>query len=288
MLIAVPPRSYAWRCALILGVAGLAIVVSAQRAVGESRRVVLHSQSTTLQVDVPHGTRRSAVVIVISGLEGWRGLTAAVGDHLSEDGYAVIGLDARSYLIEATRLSGSLTPDVVAEDLLMVLRLAQRWLPEAQHTFLIGISEGAGLSIVGAADRRVGGQLTGVVAMDTPGTVPLRSPYWAWTSWITHREVDAARVPTAAYVAAVAPTPLSLIDSTYRSEPPADAVDTLFARGGEPRRLALVASARPQFNDARDALFGILRSCLEWSAHVSPIESSVAAGSRVAHSGGNR
>ncbi|MEO8519763.1 MAG: AcvB/VirJ family lysyl-phosphatidylglycerol hydrolase [Acidobacteriota bacterium] len=264
------------------------MVMTAQRALGESRRAVLHSQSTTIQVKVPGGLNRSAAVIVISGMDGWHGLTAAVGDQLSEDGYTVIGLDARSYLIEATRLSGSLTPAVLAEDLVMVLHLARGWFPEAQQTFLLGIFEGAGLSIVAAADRRVGAQLTGVLAIDTPGAVPLRSPFWAWTSWITHREVDGVSVPTAAYVAAVAPTPLSLIDRTYRSELPSDTVDTLFARGGEPRRLALVESRRPEFNDARDQLFGVLRSCLEWSTHVSPIEFGVTTRSRVAHSGGSR
>lgn len=50
----------------------------------------------------------------------------------------------------------------------------------------------------------------------------------------------------------------------------------------ETGRLALVESGRPHFNDARDQLFGALRSCLEWSTHVSPIKSGGVTGPGVA------
>ncbi len=275
-----------WRSAVLLGAVALGVLAAPTLALGATRKVVLESQSATLEVRAPDGASASAVVIVTSDLDGWRGLTRALGDQLAGDGYAVIGLDARSYLLEATRRSGSVAPATVPEDYLVVLRLAHTWFPEAQQTFLIGVSEGAGLSILAATDRRVGAQLTGVVGIETSGSVPLRSPYWAWTSWITHRDVDSALVPIADFVAAVAPTPLSFIDSTHRAGPPD--VEALFAHGGEPRRLAFLETQRTQLDDVRDELFAVLHACLDWSTRVATKESRVSAEPRVVRSGSTR
>jgi alpha-beta hydrolase superfamily lysophospholipase len=99
-----------------------AALASPTFAGGDTRQVVLSSQTTSLRVQTPLATSPSAAVLVASGADGWRGLTSEVADRLSADGYAVIGLDTRRYLMEAIRRSGALPSAAVGEDYLAVLR----------------------------------------------------------------------------------------------------------------------------------------------------------------------
>lgn len=161
----------------VLGGACIGALAVPSFAFGDTRHVVLSSQTISLRVQTAPGASPSAAVVVASGIDGWRGLTSDVGERLSADGHAVIGLDTKNYLIEVTRRSGALAPAAVAEDYLAVLRRVHEWFPALQHVFLLGVSEGAGLVLVAGADPRVGGQLAGVVGVDTPSTVSLRSPY---------------------------------------------------------------------------------------------------------------
>lgn len=253
----------------LLGAVCLAALASPTLAFADTRRVVLTEQTATVHVETPRGMSPVAAVVVASGTDGWRGLTSDIGDRLSADGYVVIGLDSRSYLIEATRRSGALSPAVVAEDYLVALRRVDEWFPALRRVFLLGVSQGAGIALVAAADVRVGAQLVGVVGLETPGTVSLRSPFWNWTSWVTHKDAEAVSVAAADYVSAVAPVPVAFICGTYDTAGPIEAAQTIFDRGGEPRRLAVIGTDRPLFNDAREPLFAELHKFFAWSVHVT-------------------
>lgn len=238
-------------------------------AFGDTRHVVLSSQTVSVRVQTPPGTSPSAAVVVASGTDGWRGLTSDVGDRLSADGYAVIGLDTKSYLIEATRRSGALAPAAVAEDYLAVLRRVHEWFPDLQRVFLLGVSEGAGLVLVAGADPRVGLQLGGVVGLETPRAVSLRAPYWNWTSWITHKDAEVVSAAAVDYVAAIAPVPVAFIYGTHDIAGSTETAQTIFDSGGEPRRLAVIETERTLFDDAREQLFDTIHDCLAWSTHVT-------------------
>ena len=253
----------------VAGVIGLSLLVSPAAARADARHVALPSQGTTLQVQTPVDRSPTAVIVVTSGTDGWRGLTRDVANHLTAEGYGVIGLDARSYLVEATRRSGSLTPATLQADYVVLLRVAHEWFPNVQHIFLVGVSEGAGLSLVAAADRRVSVQLTGMVGVETPATVSLRSPYWTWTSWVTHKDEDDVSARMVDYVAAVAPTPVSFIQRSHDAGAPLEIAHEIFDHSGEPRRLDLIGSERPRYGDVHEQLFDTLRDCLQWSAVVT-------------------
>lgn len=252
----------------LLGASCVAALASPTFAFGDTRHVVLSSQTASVRVQTPPGTSPSAAVVVASGVDGWRGLTSDVGDRLAADGYAVITVDTRSYLLEATRRSGALTPTAVREDYLAVLRYVHEWFPDLHRVFLLGVSEGGGLALVAAADPRVGAQLTGVVGVETPVAVSLRSPYWNWTSWITHKDAEDVSVAAVDYVAAVAPVPVALIYGTHDVGGPIETAQKIFDSGGEPRRLTVIGSERSLFDDVREPLFNALQDCLAWSTHV--------------------
>ncbi len=262
----------------VLAAVCVTVLASPTVAAGDTRQIVLSSQTASMRVQMPLGTRPLAAVLVASGANGWRGVTSEIGDQLSADGYVVIGLDTRSYLMEATRRSGALPSDAVGEDYLAVLRRVHEWFPDIHRVFLLGVAEGGGLALLAAADARVGGQLAGVVGVETPSTVSLRSPYWNWTSWITHKEADDVAVAAVDYVAAVAPVPVALIYGTHDIEPPIDTAHQIFERAGEPRRLTIIGTERPLFHGARQSLFNAVRECLGWSMHLmQPSASQVSA-----------
>lgn len=260
----------------VFAVVCLTLLASPTFAADDTRQVVLSGQPASLRVQTPPGMRPSAVVVVASGADGWQGLTRDIGDQLSADGYVVIGLDTKRYLMEATRRAGALPSAAVSEDYLALLRRVHQWFPDIDHVFLLGVSDGGGLALVAAADPRVGAQLTGVVGVETPSRVSLRAPYWNWTSWITHKDAADVSVVSGDYVAAVAPVPVAFIYAARDLEPSLDTTQQMFERGGEPRRLTVIGTERPLFNDAREFLFKAVHDCLAWSAHVvRPLSAAV-------------
>ena len=252
-----------------LGAACLVALTSVSAAFADTRDVELAHQTVHVLVQTPVGTQASVVVVVASGAAGWRGLTSDVGDRLSAAGYAVVGLDTRSYLIEGTRLFGALAPADLGDDYLAVLRSVRGWFPDVQFVYLLGVSEGAGLAVVAAADPRVGTQLTGLVGLETPRAVSLRSPYWTWTTWITHRDADEASVLTGDYLAAVAPVPVTFIDAPCEPGGRCASAHATFDRGGEPRRWAVIDTGGPPVDGTQDRLVDALRRSFEWSVAVS-------------------
>lgn len=272
-----------WHALNRAAAAGLVALLFPAIASGDARHVTLSSQTANVRVQTPRGARHSAVVVLASGAGRWRRLTSALGDRLSADGYAVISLDARSYVIEATRRSGGLAPAAVGEDYLAILRYADEWFPGRHRVFLLGVSEGAGLALVAAADPRVRALLAGVVGVETPPTVSLRYPYWKWTTWITHQDMENRSVAMADYVAAVAPIPVASIYGTSATGGLTEMAQRTFESGGEPRRLVVIGTDRPQFDDARQALFEALYDCFAWSTRVTPPSNTVStAGGRPA------
>lgn len=281
----VPPHRMSARVAL-LAAACVAALSAPAFTFADTRQIVMSNQATNVRVQSLAGTSPATAVVVASGTDGWRGLASALGDRLVADGYAVVGLDTKSYLVEATRQSGALAPAVVVEDYLALLRQVDVWFPDVTRVFLLGVVEGGAVALVAAADPRVGVRLAGVIGVETPGTMSLRSPYWNWTSWITHRDADAVSLSSVNYVAAVAPVPVSFIYGTPDLAVRHESVRDVFDGGGEPRRLAIIETDRGLFNDAREQLFDTVRDCLAWSTRVRRASSAqvVAVGVQAARS----
>ena len=230
----------------------------------ESRDAVLAHDTQSLEVlrGRSTGTGRG-VVVLASGDAGWRGLTKDLGAKLAGLGYDVVGLDSKSYLTAGTRRAGSLTTEAVQEDYLRLVRIARQWFPD-RPIVLAGVSEGAGLSILAAADRRVAAEVLGVVGLGTPDTVTLAWHFWNWTVWVTHKEPDEPSVATASYLAALSPTPVLLIHSTHDEYVPVETARDLFAHAREPRRLTVLEARNHSFSDARELLFASVLEGLRW------------------------
>ncbi|MHB8532858.1 MAG: alpha/beta hydrolase [Solirubrobacteraceae bacterium] len=197
---------------------------------------------------------------------GWTGFTAHLADALAARGCDVVGLDTRAYLTSATRQAGALDPARVPADFLDLLGAAREWRPK-QPVFLVGLSEGAGLSILAAADARVGQQLSGVVGLGTPDTVTLGWHFWDWTTWVTRREVEEPALPTARYLSFARPVPIAFINAASGDDIALRVERDLYARAQPPKRLALVPVRHQRPGDTGGGVAATIVVCLDWARH---------------------
>jgi alpha-beta hydrolase superfamily lysophospholipase len=124
-------------------------------------------------------------VIVASGDGGWVHLGPHVADFLATKGFYVVGLDARAYLASFTSANATLGAENVAGDFRTLAAFAAGGRPK--KPILIGVSEGAGLSVLAATDPQTKAAIGGVVGLGLPD---LNELAWRWRDaliYVTHR-----------------------------------------------------------------------------------------------------
>lgn len=255
------------RITLILA-ASLIPFIKPGRLEAETRDVLLVHGAQTLSIltgRADGGAR--GVLVIASGDAGWRGLAKDLGRGLADRGYDVVGLDSKAYLTSGTKDAGSLSPDDVQRDYMRLVLAARAWFP-GRPVVLAGVSEGAGLAILAAADKRVAAEIEGVVGLGTPDRVTLAWHFWNWTIWVTHQEPDEPSVATAPYLNSIAPTPILLVHSTHDEYVRVDLARELFVHAREPRRIVVLESENHSFGNAREALFVTLTQGLQWFTQV--------------------
>ena len=81
----------------------------------------------------------AALAIILTGDGGWAGIDKRISDLFAARGVAVVGLDSRSYLMNAK------TPDEAEADIARVMRhFSARW--SVQRVMLVGYSRGADMA----------------------------------------------------------------------------------------------------------------------------------------------
>jgi fermentation-respiration switch protein FrsA (DUF1100 family) len=129
---------------------------------------------------------------------------------------------------------------------------------------LVGVSEGAGLSVLAATDPAVRCLARGVVGLGLPAVNELG---WRWRDaviYLTHAVPDEPTFETAPIIGKVAPLPLALIQSTHDEYvSPADS-RALYERAATPKRLWTVAAADHSFSDNRAGFDAALLEAMRW------------------------
>ena len=129
-------------------------------AASSTETVQIRGHSQTLHT---YGSRGGEPVIVSSGDGGWVHLGPHIAQTLAARGFFVVGFDVKTYLQGFTSTQGTLRPEDVPADYCALLEFASRG--ASVKPVLIGVSEGAGLSILAAADRRTHTAAAGVVGI---------------------------------------------------------------------------------------------------------------------------
>jgi hypothetical protein len=114
---------------------------------------------------------------------------------------------------------------------------------------LIGLSEGAGLSVLAATNPHMKTRIAGVIGLGLPDRNELG---WHWKDdviYLTHGTPHEPTFSVAEIVGRVAPVPLGAIHSTRDEFVPLAEVQHVLERAGEPKKLWVVKAANHRFSD---------------------------------------
>jgi len=209
-----------------------------------------------------YGPSSGEPIIVASGDGGWIHLGPHAADVLARAGYFVVGVDTRQYLESFTSGSTTLRPADEPTDFRTLAEFSSR----TTHTrpILVGVSEGAGLSVLAATDPATRPAIKGVVGLGLPETNELG---WRWKDaviYITKGIPDEPTFSVSAIADRVAPLPLAAIHSTRDEFVPVADIQRIMGRAKEPKKLWIIAASNHRFSGAEAEFDRRLIEAIEW------------------------
>jgi alpha-beta hydrolase superfamily lysophospholipase len=221
--------------------------------------ITMRGKSQTVRVS---GSPGGTPVIVSSGDGGWIHLAPHIAETLAAHGFFVIGFDARAYLSSFTERSSTLRVEDVAGDYKALIAFAAQ--RSAQKPLLIGVSEGAGLSVLAATDGGNKARIEGVIGLGLSDKTELG---WRWRDmviYLTHATPDEPTFSVEAIAGAVSPVPLAAIHSAHDEYVALTEVQQVMARAREPKRLWVIDAANHRFSDKLPEFDGVLLDAVSW------------------------
>jgi len=206
--------------------------------------ITIRGHAQTLHL---YGTRGAFPAIVSSGDGGWMHLGPHVAEVLSANGFFVVGFDVKAYLESFTSGKTTLRPEDEPGDYKVLADYAARG--TTYKPILIGVSEGAGLSVLATTDPQTKASIAGVLGLGLPDINELG---WRWKDnliYLTHSIPSEPTFSTAAIIDRVAPAPLAAIHSTHDEFVPLPVVQKVFDNAREPKKLWVVQASDHRFSD---------------------------------------
>ena len=225
----------------------------------------LRGQAQTLHL---YGPANGEPVIVSSGDGGWVHLAPHIASVLARRGFFVVGFDAKAYLAGFTSKQRPIDAALEAKDYAALAAFAAR--STGRKPVLVGVSEGAGLSLLAATEARTKTLIAGVVGVGLPDVNELG---WRWQDsviYFTHRVPNEPTFSTATIAANVTPLPLAAIHSTTDEFVSLRDVQRIVANANEPKRLWIVNAADHSFSNNRDEFDLRLFEAIDWVKQHAP------------------
>lgn len=207
-------------------------------------------------------------IIVSSGDGGWIHLGPHVAEVLAAKGFFVVGFDVKSYLSSFTSGRTTLGREDEPGDYRVLAEFAAG--ATGKKPILIGISEGAGLSVLAATDPRTQTVIAGVIGLGLPDRSALG---WRWKDsliYLTHRAPNEPSISAAAIADRVAPIPLAAIHSTQDEFVPVKEVQAVLQNAREPKRLWIVNATNHRFSSNLAEFDRRLVEAIEWVRQNTP------------------
>jgi dienelactone hydrolase len=249
----------------VLALLLVAAVSSGRIAPSTTDTVVLRGRPQLVHVS---GERGGTPVIISSGDGGWIHLAPHVAETLAAQGYFVVGFNVKSYLTSFTSEGHTLGLDDVPRDYGALVEYATRGSPV--RPILIGVSEGAGLSVLAATAPEMRRRVAGVVALGLPDRNELG---WRWKDsliYVTHGVPNEPTFSAGDLVGKLTPVPLAAIHSTQDEFVPESDVRKLMTRASEPKRLWMVTASDHRFSGNVDEFDRRLLESIEWIRQNQP------------------
>ena len=242
-----------------------AAVSSGRPALATTDTVVLRGRPQLVHL---YGDRGGPAVIVSSGDGGWVHLAPQVAETLAAQGFFVVGFNVKAYLESFTIDSHTLGVADVPGDYRVLVEYASRASPA--RALLVGVSEGAGLSVLAAADPAVQRHVAGVVGLGLPERNELG---WRWKDsliYVTHGVPNEPTFSASDLVGRLTPVPLAMIHSTRDEFVPESDVARMMARANEPKRLWTVNASDHRFSGGTAEFDRRLLESIEWVRQNQP------------------
>jgi dienelactone hydrolase len=201
-------------------------------------------------------------VILSSGDLGWAGLVVHVAEFMSSHGYYVLGFNTRAYLSSFTTRTSTLRPQQVPGDYQILIDFARG--KDERKPVLAGVSEGAGLSVLAATDPDVKAAVGGILGFGLPDENELGWKWQDFTIWITKKAPNEPSFMVEDIINKVNPVPLAEIHSTHDEFLPLEQAKTMFAKGGEPKKMWVIEAANHRFSNNRAELDRVILEALHW------------------------
>jgi alpha-beta hydrolase superfamily lysophospholipase len=215
-----------------------------------------------------YGPSTGDPVVVSSGDGGWMHLGPHVAELLAGRGMFIVGFDVRAYLSSFTSGHTGLRTEDEPRDYKILAQFART--ATGKRPILIGVSEGAGLSVLAATDPDTKAAIAGVIGLGLPDMNELA---WRWKDsliYLTHKAPNEPTFSTAAIIDRVAPVPLAIIHSTHDEFVPLSDVQRLFTESQEPKRLWVVNASNHRFSDSLDEFDRRLLEAIAWVHEHTP------------------
>ena len=222
--------------------------------------LVLRGHPQTVQV---YGTRGvGSPIIVSSGDGGWTHLSSHVAEMLSAKGFFVVGFDVKAYLESFT--SGTTTLGIRDEpgDYRVLATYAAKG--SVEKPILIGISEGAGLSVLAATDASTKSAIGGVIGLGLPDLNELGWRLKDSIIYLTHGVPNEPTFSVEAIVNRVTPLPLAAIHSTHDEFVPLTEVQKIMQKADPPKKLWVVEASDHRFSGNTAEFNQRLLEAIQW------------------------
>jgi hypothetical protein len=206
------------------------------------------------------------LIIYATGDGGWHGIGAQLFEWVLDAGFPVAGFSSKGYLKNMGYVSETTTPERLVMDYELIIEFAENRLHLSPSTriILVGVSRGAGLSVVAAGEGTLQRRLAGVVA------VALTKEEEYVRHYRTHRRSDGTQhrelveIKTYQYLNRLVGFPVSVIQSTGDNYITAADARDLFGPDTELRKLRPITARNHKFSGGCDDLYGQIRSSLDW------------------------
>jgi len=228
-------------------------------AADSTATLTLRGRELTLHLS---GPASGDPVVLASGDGGWIHLGPTAAAMLARAGWFVVGVDSKQYLAAFTSGKVTLSEQDVQKDFATLVAYAARG--RRAKPILVGVSEGAGLSVLAATDPAVKGAVRGVVALGLPD---LNELGWRWKDaiiYITKGVPDEPTFSVERLIDRVAPLPLAALHSTNDEFVPVAVITRMMDRAREPKRLWVIPASNHAFSGAEEAFERRLLEALAW------------------------
>ena len=215
-----------------------------------------------------YGARGGTPVIVSSGDGGWIHLAPHVAEVLAAQGFFVVGFDVKAYLEGFTSGTTTLRPEDEPGDYVVLADVAARG--AKARPVLIGVSEGAGLSVLAATDPRVKAAIAGVIGLGLPD---LNELGWRWKDsliYLTHGMPNEPTFSASAIIDRMAPVPLGAIHSTQDEFVSLAQAQQVIDRAQEPKKLWIIKAMDHRFSDNLAEFDRCLLEAITWTTQHAP------------------